>query len=90
MVYIINMTRTQIYLPKSQRDMLAQEARKRNTTISAVVRMIIQEKLETKKPKKTLPKKYSLLETARRISKLGEKGPKDLASNVDKYLYGGI
>lgn len=83
------MNRTQIYLPKSQQLVLKKEAQKRGVTVSAVIRTIIQEKLLMTKAKKTLPIGESLLVASRRINKLGEKGPRDLAINLDKYLYGG-
>ena len=43
-----------------------------------------------KKKTKVKPKNFpSLLEAAREINKLGQKGPRDLAANLDDYLYGG-
>ncbi len=83
------MTRTQIYLPKTQIEKLWQEARRKNTNFSAIVRMILNEHIE--QPRRRTAKKVSgLLETAKKISKLGEKGPRDLASKLDHYLYGSI
>lgn len=34
-------------------------------------------------------KRETLLEIAARIGRLGETGPRDLAMNMDAYLYGG-
>lgn len=86
---IISMNRTQIYLPKSQQVALKKEAQKRGTTVSAVVRDAIEEKLITNKAPKKQAKYESLLQAAERINKLGEAGPPDLATNMDEYLYGG-
>lgn len=88
MVYNISMNRTQIYLPKSQQVALKKEAQKRGSTVSAIVRDAIQEKLMIQAKKNQLIGN-SLLAASRRINKLGKKGPKDLATNLDKYLYGG-
>jgi hypothetical protein len=82
------MLRTQIYLPKSQKQALRRLAQKQNTTVSGVIRDVLQEKLNGRMHAKTrVPE--TLLEAAKRINQLGKKGPKDLASNLDRYLYGG-
>ena len=67
---------------------MKQQAQSRNITVSAIIRLIIEEKFRAK-PKKSVQKHESLLEAARRVNKLGPKGPPDLATNLDKYLYGG-
>lgn len=77
------MNRTQIYLPKTQIETLRKIAQKRKVSISEVIRSLIREKLE-----KVQVKKEGLLAAARRINRLGIKGPKNLATNLDKYLYG--
>jgi len=77
------MNRTQIYLTKTQIEALRQIAQKRNTSISEVIRSLIRERF-----KKVPVKKEGLLSAARRINKFGIKGPRDLATNLDKYLYG--
>ena len=77
------MNRTQIYLTKTQIETLRQIAQKRNTSISEVIRSLIRERF-----KKVPVKKEGLLSAARRINKFGIKGPRDLATNLDKYLYG--
>lgn len=82
------MNRTQIYLPKKHMDILRKEAQKKKTTVSGVIRDILTEKLEQKK----MPRRNffeGLLELAERMNKIGKKAPRDLASNLDKYLYGG-
>ena len=82
------MERTQIYLPKSQIKKLKGLARKKKTTVSELVRdaVDIQYGIKIQIPQK---KRETLLEFAKRINALGPKGPKDLATNMDKYLYGG-
>ncbi|OGK23643.1 hypothetical protein A3A46_02205 [Candidatus Roizmanbacteria bacterium RIFCSPLOWO2_01_FULL_37_13] len=91
------MIRTQIYLPENQTEKLKELAYKQHISVSEVVRRTIDEKIIKTKPsvkqKKTI-KKYKnagewLLSMARDAERRGFKGPKDLASNVDKYLYGG-
>lgn len=90
MVYNRNMIRTQIYLPKSQQDLLKQEARSSNTTVSNVIRKLVHEGLvEKKTTKRTQKNSPGLLAAAKEIAKLREKGPSDLATNLDDYLYGG-
>ena len=81
------MTRTQIYLLKSQIDSLRKMAQKKKTSVSEIVRSILQEELQRKKiPSR---KHESLLDVAKRINAMGEQGPRDLATNLDAYLYGG-
>ena len=82
------MERTQIYLPKSQIKKLKGLAQKRKTTVSELVRdaVDVQYGIKIQTPQK---KRETLLEFAKRINSLGPKGPKDLATNMDEYLYGG-
>ncbi len=83
------MERTQIYLPKTQLTRLRQEAHRRETTVSSVIRLFIDDSLlENRRGHKK--RSIGLLASATRINKLGHKGPKDLARNMDSYLYGGI
>lgn len=83
------MNRTQIYLPQKQANALKKEAAKRRVSMSFVIRDIIRERFEV--PQQTVvskQKRETLLEVAERIGRLGEPGPRDLASRVDHYLYG--
>lgn len=80
------MNRTQIYLPQKQIELLRKEAQKERTTISEIIRRILREKIE-KVP--ALIQRKSFFDAAQRINAKGIKGPRDLASNVDTYLYGG-
>jgi len=84
------MNRTQVYLPKSHLDALRRIARERSETVSEVIRALIRPSVEPRPaprarhmPARTL---FSVLEE---IEKLGERGPADLAKNMDDYLYGG-
>lgn len=89
------MIRTQIYLPENQVTQLKQIAYKEDLSVSEIIRRTLEEKLtiKIKKGKDTKKKKYKnagawLLSQARMAERRGWKGPKDLATNVDKYLYG--
>jgi hypothetical protein len=90
------MHRTQIYLPKTQLTKLRAEARKRDTSVSEVVRFCIQKEILGNKPKNTSKQKKSssffedTKEVRKELEKLENKGPKDLASRVDYYYYGQI
>ncbi len=84
------MQRTQIYLPKTQIARLKEIARKKDTTTSAVVRIFIQEAMAPKKKIRQRKTAQTLLQIEKRINAIGEKGPKDLAKNMDTYLYGSI
>lgn len=84
------MNRTQIYLPQKQTNALKKEAAKRRVSMSFVIRDIIRERFEVPQPVVAPKQKQeTLLEAMKRIGRLGEKGPKDLATNMDAYLYGG-
>lgn len=82
------MIRTQVYLPKSQIHQLKKEAQKRETTVSEVLRRLIDERLEPSL--KTGAKRESLEKTAKRIRAIKTEGPMDLAQNMDEYLYGAV
>jgi len=87
------MLRTQIYLPSEHLRELKTIAWTKKTTISQVLREMISEKIEDKETHKAKKGKKNtgqwLLSLANEAEGLGFKGPKDLSSNVDKYLYGG-
>ena len=82
------MNRTQIYLPKTQTDALRTLARRRRSTLSEVIRVILGEKLRGDGAFSPSMPRETLLGAAKRINALGKKGPRDLASHVDRYLYG--
>lgn len=95
MVYVNYMLRTQVYLPYSQVRTLKQIASEREVSMSEVLRRLISDKLvDKKKPVKEVSKRKKhvldgLLVLARKFEKAGVKGPSDLATNMDEYLYGG-
>lgn len=90
MVYSRNtMERTQIYLPKRQITKLKQLAQKKKTTLSGLVRDAVEVKYGTS-TRLVQKKEETLREAAERIGKLGKRGPKDLSSRLDEYLYGNI
>lgn len=83
------MNRTQVYLPKTQLDWLKKRASKSQTTLSEVMRQLVREKqAHFRFPQAVADRGESLYEAAKRISKKYTKGPKDLAQNLDRYLYG--
>lgn len=82
------MIRTQVYLPKSQIHQLQKEARKKETTVSELLRRFIAERFEPSL--KTTGERESLVKTAKRIRAMKAEGPMDLAQNMDEYLYGDV
>ncbi len=83
------MNRTQIYLPKSQLEELKKKAISERTTVSEVVRQAIAKALFRQTTGTAEGSLESFLEAAKRINAKNKGGPKDLASKVDEYLYGG-
>ncbi|HZX49666.1 MAG TPA: CopG family transcriptional regulator [Candidatus Paceibacterota bacterium] len=83
------MERTQIYLSKSQVKKLKELAQKKKTTFSGLVRDAVDVQYGVEQPAKWTKKEETLLDIAARVNALGEKGPGDLATNLDEYLYGG-
>lgn len=90
MVYtMVDMKRTQIYLPKTQIDALRHLARERNETVSEMVRTLLRRQLEeTDGFRRVQKQRRTPFDVLREITELDECGPKDLAVNLDKYLYG--
>lgn len=83
------MERTQIYLPKSQIKKLKGLAQKKKTTVSELVRDAVDIQYSVQKPLVQGKRaQETFAQAAERIGKLGERGPKDLSSRVDEYLYG--
>lgn len=83
------MNRTQIYLPKKQLQRLKEEAVKRQSTVSGIIRAAIAQRFEEKEMAGENRRRETLVEFAKRVGKMGRRAPKDLASNMDEYLYGG-
>lgn len=89
------MKRTQIYLPQSVLDNLKEQALKDRSTVSALIRDMIAHKNSFASEKKNLKRSpvYKnagewLLAQAKWAEKANIKGPADLATNMDEYLYG--
>ena len=87
------MIRTQIYLPQQQHDRLKDLALKQRTSMSGVIRQIVDEKIDKSSQAASMKSKRLnagewLLIQVNLAQKLDFRGPSDLASNVDEYLYG--
>lgn len=86
------MTRTQIYLPEADRQYFKHLAQAKGTTMSTEIRQALSEIRFKKKPKRMSKQPEAnagtwLLSLARKMEKIPTRAPKNLASNVDKYLY---
>lgn len=86
------MRRLQIYLPEELYNNLRQEAFTQKTSIAEIVRQKMSKKARGEKGAKVNSAKGhfdDLLKFAKRMERRKWKGvPKNLASNVDYYLYG--
>ncbi|MBL7159234.1 ribbon-helix-helix protein, CopG family [Candidatus Microgenomates bacterium] len=83
------MLRTQIYLPSNQIKLLKKIAWEEEISLSETIRRLINEKLvKTKRVNNKQNTGSWLLALADKAKKLKIKGPKDLASKMDFYLYG--
>jgi hypothetical protein len=81
------MIRSQIYLTENQINFLKRISFEKEVTMSEIVREALDEKLSYKK-NKTNKNSGDLLLKIAGYAKLGKtNAPRDLASNVDKYLY---
>ena len=81
------MIRTQVYLPKTDIDFLKDLARANKSTMSGELRkFLLVARSVSKKKKMKLSSAQWLLKD---FDKVKFQGPKDLATNIDKYLYGG-
>jgi hypothetical protein len=85
MLYIMTMIRTQVYLHKDQVQEIAFFARKQKKEKAKVIRSLIQKGIEAEKDKQTIGN--ALLELSELGKKLHLRGPKDLSTNLDTYLY---
>lgn len=81
------MKRTQLYLPEDLYLRLFQEARRQRRAMAALAREFLQTGVE-REQKKEKRGAAVLLEMAAEGQRLGLRGPKDLVSNLDRYLYG--
>lgn len=91
---MIKMIRTQIYFPENQMLALRETAFAEDISLSEAVRKYVnlgftKRKDERKKPDKNAGRAGNfLLSLSCEAKKLKIKGPANLASQVDKYLYG--
>ena len=85
-MYNYLMTRTQIYLPYDQISYLRQRALAENTSVSEIIRRFVYDFGLKKGVQRNVGK--ILLAMAKDAEQRKVKGPKDLATNLDKYLYG--
>ena len=87
------MIRTQIYLTPALHQHFTRLARKNRTSMAREVRVSLEKQITPKDVKKTKKTKYKgaagwLLKVAEEAEKMKYDGPKDLATNMDEYLYG--
>ena len=73
------MIRTQVYLPKGLYQRVQLLARKENVPAAKVVRELVAEGIKRRSG--------SIGQALRDLAKIGGKGPVDLSTNIDKYLY---
>ena len=83
MLYIRHMIRTQVYLPKPLYQNIDLVAKKEKKTKAAVIRELLDEGVSKKRGNAG----KVLLEVAALAKKYKWKGPRDLSTNHDKYLY---
>lgn len=83
MVYIRHMIRTQIYLPQQLYQAIDLVAKKEKKAKAQIIREALEKNME----KKQANAGETLLKLAAMAKKYKWKGPKDLSTNHDKYLY---
>ena len=74
------MLRTQLYLPEELRQQIDVVARKEKKPAAQVIRELLKVGIDTKEQE-------SIGTAFKRLSNLRAKGPADLSTNIDKYLY---
>lgn len=85
MLYIRHMIRTQVYLPKTLYQEVSIVARIEKKARAQVIRDMLEEGISNKKLKETIGQALNKLIKVGK--KLNLRGPKDLSTNHDKYLY---
>lgn len=85
MLYISHMIRTQVYLPKDLYRNIDLIAKREKKAKAQVIRDTLVEGLKKGKTHKAAG--HVLLEIAAMAKKHNWRGPKDLSTNIDKYLY---
>lgn len=86
------MKRTQIYFSYNQLDLLKQRAYEEKSSLSEVIRNLVKKYFEEENLKKNEEKEEKnagdwLLSIAREAEKRKVKGPSDLSSRIDEYVY---
>lgn len=77
------MIRTQVYLPKQLYQSIDLVAKRERKAKAQVIREVLEKGIEQKRGNAG----KVLLEVTAMAKKHGWKGPKDLSTNIDKYLY---
>ena len=85
MLYISHMIRTQVYLPKDLYRHIDLVAKREKKAKAQIIRDTLEEGLKKKMAHKNAG--HVLLEIAAMAKKYQWRGPKDLSTNHDKYLY---
>ncbi|TSC71797.1 MAG: hypothetical protein G01um101470_497 [Parcubacteria group bacterium Gr01-1014_70] len=82
---------TNIRLPKNQLRALKQEALQKEKSVGFLLRELIRVHVQggAQKVRPKIKGRETFFDILKSIEKQGFKGPKDLAQNLDKYLYGG-
>jgi hypothetical protein len=75
------MIRTQVYLPKSLYQLIQLKAEQAKKPAAQLVRELLEEGLRRQQ-------RETAGEALLRLAKIGGKGPADLSSRIDDYLYG--
>ena len=78
------MIRTQVYLTEDQARDIKLQAKRENKHEAEVIRELLREGMK----KSTAKAQESTGESLLRLAAIGGKGPADLSSRVDDYLYG--
>jgi len=81
------MQRTQVYFEPEVLELLKEEARSKKITLARVIREKVAKNIRRRKSVKQKSAAEVLLGLARLGEKLNVRGPKDLAKNIDKYVY---
>ncbi len=88
------MRRTQIYFPEAQLNELKDLAAAQHVSLSEIIRRRLSDVTQTSGVQPQPKPKYrnsgeALMAMAKEAEARGVKGPRDLATNMDQYLYGG-
>ena len=81
------MQRTQVYFDPEILELLKEEAISKKITLARVIREKVAKNIRRRKSVKQKSAAEVLLGLARLGEKLNVRGPKNLAKNIDKYVY---